>query len=226
MALLNDSLGGTKCWENGGRVADDISEWLMMILQVSKTLVICICSISIIKCVAHFLLKGTEKLCALPQRNCHFLIPVFLQKFTAFIFRCLWRLFHHTRVGKRRTLNSWTCGFGTSNRLWTYYRLSMVVRFQYHIALEFAFPGCLSWVPRCFGDSYLHTPGASRSWSLKDMLCVDKLSLKKPDVQWRWFGTSWQAILSHRRIHRPDSATLQRLNNGPSTTYWNFFSWI
>lgn len=93
-----------------------------------------------------FLLKGTEKWFALPQRNCHFLIPVFLQKSTAFIFRCLWRLFHHTRVGKRRTLNSWTCGFGTSNGLWTYYRLSMVVRFQYHIALEFAFPGCLSWV--------------------------------------------------------------------------------
>ena len=108
MALLNDSLGGTKCWENGGRVADDMGEWLMMILQVSKTLAICICSISIIKCVAHFLLKGTEKLCALPQRNCHFLIPVVLQKFTAFIFRCLWRLFHTTQESASAEL--WTVG--------------------------------------------------------------------------------------------------------------------
>ena len=59
-------------------VSDTMS---IMICQVSKTVAICICSLSFIKCVVHFLWKGYLKIgksCILPQRNCHFLIPVLL----------------------------------------------------------------------------------------------------------------------------------------------------
>ena len=67
----------------------------ILILQVSKTLVVCVCSISFIKFVVSFsmewlynIIEEWEMVCftVFPQWNCHFLIPVCRAKLCRFYF--------------------------------------------------------------------------------------------------------------------------------------------